>query len=154
MTIGIYKIEFSDGSVYIGQSNNCERRRGEHFESMLAYLHPNKKVRAAFVRCGKPTWEVIDECLLEDLNTLEEAHINIYNSFYGELGLNLNRGGGVARPKKTRKAFNPVQEKINSEVAAAQTTTARATNKKLGKQIMAYIAIGFLAIITAYICTM
>ena len=151
MTIGIYKMEFQDGSVYIGQSNNCERRRGEHYESMLAYLHPNKKVRAAFRDHGQPTWAVIQECTLEELNDAEIFYIKQYNSYYQ--GLNLNSGGGVNRPKKVRKAFNPVQEKINSEAAAAQIAVTRATNKKLGKQIMAYIAIGFLAIILAYICT-
>lgn len=148
MTVGIYMMEFRDGSKYIGQSNNCERRKGEHYESMLAYLHPNKKVRAKFNSYGAPVWSIICECTLEELNDAEILCIKQFNSYHGDLGLNLNRGGGVVRHKKS---LNPVHEKA---LADAQTAITRETNKKLGKQIVIGILIGFLTIITAYICTM
>lgn len=148
MTIGIYMMEFRDGSVYIGQSNNCERRKSEHYESMIAHLHPNKKVRTKFNSYGLPVWTILQECPLEDLNALEIFYIDKYSSYHGTLGLNLNRGGGVTRPTKVRKSFNPVHEKA---MAAAQTAQLREVNKDTDRKlwiilsiVAAFLTIGYL----------
>jgi len=66
--IGIYAIKERGRYVYVGQSNNINRQWGNH---------KNK-------RYGDPSYElwVIKECLLEELDDLEEYYIAKYDTFH------------------------------------------------------------------------
>lgn len=88
MTIGIYKLEYTDGSVYIGSSVNVEERYKTHCYSMVANKHPNHKIQRAYNQHGLPKLVLITECLPEDLSFLEESSIAEYDAV--ESGLNLS----------------------------------------------------------------
>lgn len=120
--IGIYKItKKENGKCYIGQSNNCERRFKEHQTKGASSRIP---VDIAIQKYGKDafTYEVIEECSIEELNQKEQYWIKYYNSM--ENGYNCSEGGaqqsiGVnnGRSKlteqdviKIRKAYNNHQK--------------------------------------------
>ena len=120
--IGIYKItKKENGKCYIGQSNNCERRFKEHQTKGASSRIP---VDIAIQKYGKDafTYEVIEECSIEELNQKEQYWIKYYNSM--EDGYNCSEGGaqqsiGVnnGRSKlteqdviKIRKAYNNHQK--------------------------------------------
>lgn len=88
MTIGIYKLEYTDGSVYIGSSVNVEERYKTHCYSMAANKHPNHKIQRAYNQHGLPKLVLITECLPEYLSFLEESSIAEYDAV--ESGLNLS----------------------------------------------------------------
>lgn len=86
--IGIYKItNLLTNQVYIGQSNNIERRFQDHLFSS------KQKIDQDIQTYGKDnfSFEIIEECSLEDLTTREQYWINEYDSFYH--GYNATRGG-------------------------------------------------------------
>ena len=91
--IGIYKITNKiNGKSYIGQSNNIQRRFKEHiYKNELA-------IEKAIHKYGFEnfTFEILEECQIEDLDRLEKYYIKKYNT-YKDYGYNCNEGGGVSQ---------------------------------------------------------
>ena len=89
--IGIYKIEnLNDGKIYIGQSNDIARRFYEHMTKGVSSRIPvdeiiQKEGAASF------SYEILEECSIEDLNEMEKKWIKFYRS--NEYGYNKNEGG-------------------------------------------------------------
>ena len=80
MTIGIYKLSFTDTDrVYIGQSVNIERRYLEHL-NLLSRGLSSIKLNEAFLKFGKPILEIIKICSIEELDYLENTLILEYSS--------------------------------------------------------------------------
>lgn len=91
--IGIYKItKKENGKSYIGQSNNIERRIKEH------QCKIDIPIELAIHKYGKDafTYEVIEECDLEQLDEKERYWIAYYNTYKG-FGYNCSEGGGNNR---------------------------------------------------------
>ena len=70
--VGIYKITNPSGKVYIGQSVNIESRKNNYIK-----LHKNSIGPKLYNSLLKHGWEqhdfnIIEECLIEDLNEREE----------------------------------------------------------------------------------
>lgn len=89
--IGIYKItKKTTGKSYIGQSNNIERRFSEHQTKGSASRIP---LDLAIQKYGKEafTYEVLEECSIEELNQKEQYWINYYHTNVD--GYNCNEGG-------------------------------------------------------------
>lgn len=89
--IGIYKIENKiNGKIYIGQSNNIQRRFQEHQTKGDSSRIP---VDIAIQKYGKDnfTYTVIEETTIDKLNQAEEFWIDYFNSV--EIGYNCSKGG-------------------------------------------------------------
>lgn len=88
--IGIYKItKKENGKSYIGQSNNIERRFQEHKTKQ------DIPIEVAIKKYGVDafSFEIIEECSLEQLDEREIYWIEYYNTYKG-IGYNCNPGGG------------------------------------------------------------
>ena len=91
--IGIYKITNQiNGKIYIGQSMNISRRWRSHrtdYQVQDGYLY------TAMRKYGIENFnfEIIDECLPEELNDREIKWIDHYKSNNREYGYNLTAGG-------------------------------------------------------------
>jgi len=73
MTSGIYQLTFSDGSFYVGKSNDIERRWKEHF-TKFGKGTAAAAMQAAYDRCGAPSCKVVLVC--------HEDHIDVWESYY------------------------------------------------------------------------
>ena len=85
--IGIYKLQFADGSTYIGQSVDIEKRIQQHTDKMLKGTH-TKAIQAAYRAYGLPRAYSIFECDADHLDIAE-------NTFIARLTPSLN---GVRSP--------------------------------------------------------
>lgn len=91
--IGIYKItKKENGKSYIGQSNNIERRFSEH--KSRADIPIELAIRKYGINAF--TYEILEECSLENLDSREIYWINYYNTYRG-FGYNCSPGGGNNR---------------------------------------------------------
>ena len=91
--IGIYKItKKENGKSYIGQSNDIERRLQEH------KCRSNIPIDMAIQKYGIDafTYEILEECTLEQLDEREIYWIAFYNTYKG-FGYNCNEGGGSSQ---------------------------------------------------------
>lgn len=80
MTIGIYSLKFTGtDKVYIGQSDNIERRFKEH-KNLFTKGEHSLKLQEAFKLFGMPEILVVCECSIEDLDTCENEGIEIFNA--------------------------------------------------------------------------
>lgn len=110
--IGIYKItKKENGKSYIGQSNDIERRFKEH------QYKTDIPIELAIQKYGINafTYEVIEECPLEQLDEKEKYWIAYYNTYKG-FGYNCSEGGGNSscenngRTKLTNKDVAYIRE--------------------------------------------
>lgn len=91
---GIYKITNTiNNKVYIGQSINIEKRFGEHKRNAFnpkthTYYYPLYCAIRKY-HIDNFTFEVLEECSVEELTTREQYWIDRYNSLDGNYGYNL-----------------------------------------------------------------
>lgn len=93
---GVYKINFPNGKIYIGISNDIKRRINEHNTD----FRNNLPIELAVQKYG----EIKSFILLEEINPLErdlmrereKYWINFYKSNIREIGYNLSEGGDGA----------------------------------------------------------
>lgn len=115
--IGIYKIEnLINGKVYIGQSINIQERWNEHKlinsrTSKDALKKQKYPLYLAFQKYGLEnfSFEVLEECSLEELDTKEQFYIKKYNSyidFPNSNGYNLTLGGDGTRKITEEQILN------------------------------------------------
>ena len=89
--VGIYKITNKmNNKVYIGQSNNLERRKKEHFNWKL---NNRQYIDELISDLGADNFlfEIIEYCSQSELDEKEKYWIEYYNSFYD--GYNRTKGG-------------------------------------------------------------
>lgn len=103
--IGIYKItNKNNGKVYIGQSNDIERRFNEHKKIRSLTIDDYINVLGA----DQFDFEILEECSLDDLDQKEQDYIKKYNSkengYNNQLGgYNNSKGEGNGRALLTEK---------------------------------------------------
>ena len=95
MSIGIYKIEnLINGSIYIGQSIDIEKRWSTHISILNQNNHYNAHLQNAWNKYGSENFKfsIVEECEQFELNDREIYWIDKCDSFIN--GYNLTPGGG------------------------------------------------------------
>lgn len=89
---GIYKITSPTKKVYIGQSKNIEQRFKSYRGTKCRYQHG---LRNSFEKYGvdRHKFEIIEECLPDELDLKEIYYIDLFQTFNSKYGLNLRHGG-------------------------------------------------------------
>jgi group I intron endonuclease len=129
--IGIYKITSPSGRIYIGQSINIERRWSTYHNKDCK---EQIKLNRSFKKYGKDkhTFEIIEECEIEHLNTRERYWQEIYDCL--ENGLNCLLTQTDEKPKvlsaETRQKIRSSRlgQKANKE------TLLKMSSARLGKK--------------------
>lgn len=96
--IGIYRIVNKiNNKCYVGQSIDINNRIKSHFYYLSRNWYGNYKLQNAWNKYGEDNfyWEVIEECLEENLDEREIYWISFYNSFNN--GYNQTQGGQGTR---------------------------------------------------------
>ena len=118
--IGIYKITNKvNGKIYIGQSVNIEQRWKAHRNTAYNMYDKNydKPLYRAIRKYGLENFcfEIIEECLVSELNEKERYYISFYNSFFD--GYNLTLGGdGSAHFINKEKIIGIIRDLENTEM--------------------------------------
>lgn len=115
MSIGIYKITNlakESQNIYIGQSSNIEKRWQNH----LSDLNLDRPLYRAIKKYGVENFkfEIIEICLVSELDEREIYWINYYDSFFN--GYNLTLGGNGS-------GYDINKEKIIGIIKDLETTT-------------------------------
>lgn len=86
---------------YVGQTIDLERRKKEHFKDLENNKHLNKKLQSAWNKYGKNNfsfeYQKYDLANKDELNILEKAFIQQYDSYYNGYNLTLGGDGGNTR---------------------------------------------------------
>lgn len=120
LMIGIYKIEnLINGKVYIGQSVDIKERWNEHKlinsrTSKEALKKQKYPLYLAFQKYGLEnfSFEILEECSLEELDMKEQFYIKKYNSyidFPNSNGYNLTLGGNGNQKITEEKILNIIK---------------------------------------------
>lgn len=118
-TIGIYKITSPSNKIYVGQSTNIEKR-------WRIYSNINckgqTKLYNSFLKYGieNHIFEIIEECLIEQLNEREIYWGEYYNTL--NEGLNLKLGNGVGT------LTNEIKNKISNSSFGVRKTKSHRDN--------------------------
>ena len=94
--VGIYKITNPKGRVYIGQSVNISKRKN-YYRNSCSKRGVQPKISNSIKKYGwdNHSFEVIEECRVEELDKREIYWINFYNSI--QEGMNIREGGGQGK---------------------------------------------------------
>lgn len=96
MAIGIYALYWEEQDlIYIGQSQNIERRFSEHIYKLTNTKHTNYKVQNAYNLYGLPVLNILEQCEISELNTLEISYTKEFNGLDKHRGLCLIEAGNV-----------------------------------------------------------
>ena len=124
--IGIYKITNQvNKKVYIGQSQNISQRWKSHRKH---YQKDDYPIYRAMRKYGIDnfSFEVIEECSLEELNDKEKYWIKYYDSHNSSNGYNLTDGGNTSMPLKLTK------QQVKDIITLLSTTTL--SQKEIGEK--------------------
>lgn len=80
MTIGIYKLNFSSGKIYVGKSVWIEKRWNQHIENMRDRKAAGP-VQREYNTYGMPRFETLCYCHKDYLDIMEAYWINYYKPF-------------------------------------------------------------------------
>lgn len=72
---GVYRLDFSNGVYYIGQSVNIKRRYTQHIKELKKGTHSNPRMQNCFSKYGVPNCSILLECNKEDLSKNETSII-------------------------------------------------------------------------------
>lgn len=115
--IGIYKITSPSGRIYIGQSNNIERRFKEY--KSLNNCKTQLKLFRSFLKYGviNHIFEFVEECIIEELNIKERYYQELFDCV--EYGLNCfytktNEKPRVNSKEYKQKISDTLKRKYNS----------------------------------------
>lgn len=121
MTTGIYKIEnLINGHVYIGQAVDITRRwttekRDAFCETSPSYEYP---ISRAFRKYGLDnfSFEILEECLIADLNNRERYWIKYYNSFFDGYNQTLGGDAGHSEIKDKKHIIGIIQDLMTTNL--------------------------------------
>lgn len=92
MTIGIYKLTFSNGAFYIGRSINIEKRFKDHCSHLSRNCSGSPKLQAEYNRLESlPLLDILEEASIDTLSDKEVYWIKLYDAV--NKGLNVLIGG-------------------------------------------------------------
>lgn len=114
MSIGIYKYENKlNGHIYIGQSQNIEKRYQQHLYDAKNRPERGSGVDVAIRKYGIEnfSFEILELCSLEDLDKREQYWIQRYDSY--NTGYNRTIGGSALRGEDHPRAILTEQDVWN-----------------------------------------
>lgn len=137
--IGIYKITNPKEKKYIGQSIHIEKRWKQYQVLCSSSIGP--KLYNSLVKYGLENhiFEIIEECLAEQLNEREIFWKQYYNSINEGLNCELFDKGGGPRSKETKDKMSK-SHKINlsrPEIIEKRKINCKISANKLGVQAKA-----------------
>lgn len=109
--IGIYKIvNLNNSKLYIGKSNNLDKRKYEHLNNLRRGIHCNSHLQYAFNKYGESNFKFViiesyDSCSDDFLSRRENYWINYYGGVNSSNLYNLvdgNRGGTISEEVKQK----------------------------------------------------
>lgn len=114
--IGIYKITSPRGKVYVGQSRNIERRRKRYHA--LRDCKGQPKLYNSIVKYGfsEHVFEVLEECLVEELNRRERYWQDFYNVLEGGLNCVLVPADGLTKVLSAETLSNMSKAKLGKKM--------------------------------------
>lgn len=111
MSIGIYKYQNKlDGTIYIGQSDNIEKRYAQHIYDTTYRPEQGTGIDKAMAEIGREnfTFEIIEYCNVDQLDEKECYWIAYYDSFHN--GYNRTPGGKSLRGENHPRAILTEQD--------------------------------------------
>lgn len=83
--------------VYIGQSDNIERRLKQHYYKLCSGKHGNAHLQNSWWKYGKDAFYfgIVDECTMKELNDTEILYIHIWQANNPKYGYNKTPGGNA-----------------------------------------------------------
>lgn len=114
MACGIYMIQnVRDRKIYIGQSQNLELRRKQHYKLLGYGSHRNIHLQRAFNRDGEGSFDfdIVELCRTEDLNSAEQRYLDAYagNDCYNICRI-AESSRGVKRSAETRAKLSAAKK--------------------------------------------
>lgn len=132
---GIYKITSPSGRVYIGQAKNIKARWRDYY-GLYSLVKGQTKLYRSFKKYGvmEHTFEVIENCIEQDLNRKERYWQDFYAVLNGGLNCILQESNEKRRifSKEVREKMSEAQKGVKSHLYGKKLT--QETRKKMSER--------------------
>lgn len=158
---GIYLItNIIENKNYVGRSVNCFERFSKHKSLLRKNIHHNQHLQNSWNKYGNENFifEIIDECYIEYLPSLENWWCNMLNVHDREYGYNIEPTGSFGRicasnetkekirisntGKKCSEETKLILREINTGKKCSEETKSILRNNKLNQPIDVYDNLG------------
>lgn len=124
MSSGIYMIKnHINNKVYIGKTNDINRRLRDHRYTLRHNKHPNRHLQYSWNKYGEDafTFEKLEYCEEELLNPLERLYIAKYNALDYNYGYNKRPGGDDCGIGEDNPRYKDYARVVKNNKARGQT---------------------------------
>lgn len=144
MKAGVYKIEHKEsGRIYIGSSENIQKRLSAHRWRLQRKVHPNKALQNAWLKHGTEAFifAPLLYCSIDDLLFYEQRAIDEYKSHTKPYGYNIRKfaesNRGLPAHRNTKEAIKRVWERPGFREKMREITCARHKDSVFKAKFMA-----------------
>ena len=89
--LGIYKLIWEEcGYFYIGQSIDIQNRFNRHKHLIINNKNKSGFIQNVYNKYGMPSFEILEECLYDDLNAREQHYLDLHFDYDKCCNLNKN----------------------------------------------------------------
>lgn len=100
--LGIYKLSWEEsGYFYIGQSIDIQNRFNRHKHLIINNKNKSGFIQNVYNKYGMPSFEILEECLYDDLNAREQHYLDLH--FDDDKCCNLNKNAVSSKGHKYSK---------------------------------------------------
>lgn len=132
---GIYKITSPTGKIYIGQSKDIYHRFNS-YHKLRCVKQPRIYRSLKKHTPEKHKYEIVSECLISELDKMEEYYISLFDSCNSNFGLNVRSGGlSTTMSDELKERLSNIQKERFKNNRAVYDTTVKnlALIKRSGK---------------------
>ncbi len=105
---GIYKLEWSNGHFYYGQTQNFVQRKSAHLSRLKKRTHTNIRITRLSDKYGLPKFSIIEYVELINLDKVEQIYLDTYISDRKCCNISIiaQNSRGVKRSEETKKKLS------------------------------------------------
>jgi group I intron endonuclease len=137
MKSGVYQIKcIANSKIYIGSSQNIEKRINHHFTTLSRNKHKNPHLQSAYNKYGEDNfeWSVVEYCSVDQLLIIEQKWMDTTLCYERNIGFNNTKKSDRPEGYKHTEENKKIMSKIKKGKKQSKETIKKRVDKLKGQK--------------------